>query len=85
MKIAKYVRLSRLLLTLRGAIGMYECEGLEIASILSHHGDIDLSLAWHEMGMALYHAQDTINEVIQELQKPEHLPQHSGERPTDPR
>ena len=85
MKFDVNVQMYRLLLVLRGAVSMYECEGLEIASLLSHHGDIDLSLAWNEMGMALYHAQDTISEVIQELQKPEHLPQHSGERPTDPR
>jgi len=83
MKIDVNVQMYRLLLVLRGAVSMYECEGLEIASLLSHHGDIDLSLAWNEMGMAIYHAQDTIAEVIQELQKPEHLPQHSGERPTE--
>ena len=85
MKIDVNVQMYRLLLVLRGAVSMYECEGLEIASILSRHGDIDLNLAWNEIGTALYHAQDTIEEVIQEIQKPEHLPQHSGECPTDPR
>lgn len=73
------VQMYRSLLILRGAFSMYECEGLEITSALSRHGDIDLSLAWNEMGMALYYAQDTVAEVIQELEKPEHLPQHSGD------
>ena len=73
------VQMYRLLLVLRGAVSMYECEGLEIANILSHHGDPDLSFAWNEMGTALYHAQDTIAEVIQELKKSEHLPQHSDD------
>lgn len=76
------VQMYRLLLVLRGAVSMYECEGLEIASILNRHGDIDLSLAWNEMGMALYHAQDTIEEVIQETEKSERLAQHSDHYPS---
>jgi len=77
------VQVYRLLLMLRGAVSMYECEGLEIASILSHHGDLDLSLAWNEIGTALYHAQDTIAEIIPKLEKSEHLPQHSDKCPND--
>ena len=78
MEISIHTKLSRVLLILRGAVSMVELEGLQIASILTKHGDIDLSLAFHEIGNALYLAQDTVTEAIQALEKPEQLPQHSG-------
>ena len=78
MEISIHTKLSRLLLILRGAVSMVELEGLQIASILTKHGDIDLSLAFHEIGNALYLARDTVTEAIQAIEKPEQLPHHSG-------
>lgn len=40
------VQLSRLMLAIRGAVSMYELEGVEIARILFRHGDFDLTLAF---------------------------------------
>ena len=79
MKMSIDVKLSRLLLVLRGAISMVELEGLQIAGILTQHGDIDLSFAFHEINNALYLAQDVVAEAIRAYGKPEHLPHHSGE------
>ena len=79
MKMSIDVKLSRLLLVLRGAIGMVELEGLQIAGILTQHGDIDLSLAFHEISNALYLAQDVVAEAVRAYEKPEQLPHHSGE------
>ena len=61
MEISIHTKLSRLLLILRGAVSMVELEGLQIASILTKHGDVDLSLAFHEIGNALYLARDTVS------------------------
>lgn len=42
------------MLSIRGAVSMYELEGGEIARILFRHGDCDLTLAFHEIENTLF-------------------------------
>lgn len=83
MKMSINMKLSRLLLVLHVAVSMVELEGVQIAGILTRHGDIDLSLAFHEINNALYLAQDIAAQAIRAYEKQEHLPQHSDERPNE--
>ena len=74
----------RLWLVLSGAIAILENEGLELSRILQKQGTQQAVEAFDAIVAALYWAKEETYQLFActiKQEKPEHLPQHSGNAP----
>ena len=71
-------------LVLSGAIAILENEGLELSQIMHQTGKQENAEAFEALVAALYWAKEEAHQLFswtRKQEKPEHLPQHSGNAP----